>query len=53
MARYVCDYCSHVYDEADGDPDNGVPPGTLWDDVPDDWICPDCAQPKSAYRLEN
>lgn len=53
MARYVCAYCSHVYDEAEGDPDSGIAPGTLWEDVPDDWFCPDCGQPKSAFERED
>jgi alkane 1-monooxygenase len=42
MARYVCD-CGFMYDEKDGFPREGFPPGTKWSDVPDDWACPDCA----------
>jgi rubredoxin---NAD+ reductase len=48
--KYVCVVCGHVYDEADGDPDGGVPPGTLWDDVPDTWVCPDCGAAKSDFE---
>lgn len=50
--RYVCFYCGHVYDEAEGAPADGIPPGTLWEDVPDDWVCPDCAARKSDYGPE-
>ena len=51
MRQYRCNYCSHIYDEAEGDTDSGIAPGTLWEDIPDDWFCPDCGQPKSAYEL--
>ena len=40
MKKYVCDLCGYIYDEAAGDPDNGVAPGTKWADVPEDWVCP-------------
>ncbi|MEN8820546.1 MAG: rubredoxin [Abyssibacter sp.] len=43
MAKYQCDNCSYVYDEAQGCPKEGFPPGTAWTTVPDDWPCPDCA----------
>jgi rubredoxin len=49
--RYQCSVCGHVYDEAEGDPDTGVMPGTLWEDIPDDWRCPECGAEKSAYDL--
>lgn len=42
MSRYRCDSCDYVYDEKDGDPREGFPPGTAWSEVPDDWACPDC-----------
>ena len=38
--KYVCDICGYVYDPEVGDPDNGVAPGTPWEDVPEDWVCP-------------
>ena len=41
--KYVCTVCGYVYDEETGDPDNGIAPGTLWKDVPDDFTCPLCA----------
>ena len=37
MKKYVCDICGWVYDEAEGDPDNGYAPGTKWEDLPDDF----------------
>lgn len=49
--RYRCRYCSHVYDEAEGDADGGIAPGTRYEDIPDDWICPECGAAKSDYDL--
>jgi rubredoxin len=43
MSAYRCPGCDFVYDEAKGAPREGVPAGTSWDQVPDDWACPDCA----------
>lgn len=43
MSRWRCPDCGHVYDEAEGHPREGFPPGTKWEEVPDDWPCPDCA----------
>lgn len=42
-ARYQCDDCGFVYDEAKGCPDEGFPPGTKWAEIPEEWACPDCA----------
>ena len=39
----VCDICGYTYDPAAGDPDNGIEAGTAWEDLPDDWVCPECA----------
>lgn len=50
--RYLCFYCGTVYDEALGAPDDGIPPGTLWEDVPDDWVCPECAAGKADFMLD-
>jgi len=49
--RYRCLNCAHVYDEAEGDPDSGLPPCTPWEDVPESWICPDCGSEKRDYTL--
>jgi rubredoxin len=52
MEKYVCTVCGYIYDEATGDPDNGVAPGTKFDDIPDDWVCPLCGVPKSDFEKE-
>lgn len=51
--RYVCYYCGHVYDEALGCPEEGIAPGTLWEDIPDDWVCPECAAAKAEFWLDD
>lgn len=43
MARYICSGCGYEYDEQRGEPHEGFKPGTSWDDIPEDWACPDCA----------
>ena len=47
--KYVCDLCGYIYDEAAGDPDNGIAPGTKWDDLPDDFVCPLCGVGKDQF----
>ena len=42
MHRYVCVVCGYVYDPELGDEEGGIPPGTSFDDLPDDWVCPVC-----------
>ncbi len=49
MDKYVCDMCGYIYDPAEGDPDNGVAPGTPWEKVPEDWVCPLCGADKSQF----
>ena len=48
--KYVCDICGYVYDPEHGDPDTGVAPGTPWEDVPEDWVCPVCGLGKDAFN---
>lgn len=48
--QWACLYCGYVYDEAAGDPDNGIPPGTAFADLPDDWCCPSCTAEKSDFE---
>ncbi len=48
---WECMLCAFVYDEAKGMPDEGVAPGTPWEDVPEDWICPDCSTGKSEFQM--
>jgi rubredoxin len=52
VKRYICLYCGFIYDEALGLPDAGVAPGTTWADIPEDWECPDCGNPKSAFVMQ-
>lgn len=49
--RYECLICGHIYDEAVGDPDSGIAAGTRWEDVPDDWCCPECKVTKDQFEL--
>jgi rubredoxin len=49
--KWQCMVCGFVYDEAAGIPDEGIAPGTRWDDVPDDWACPDCGASKSEFEM--
>lgn len=51
MARWECIVCGLIYDEKDGWPDDGIAPGTRWEDVPDDWLCPDCGVGKEDFEL--
>ena len=50
MQKYVCDLCGYVYDPAEGDPENGVVPGTSFADIPDDWVCPLCGASKDMFE---
>lgn len=51
MESWLCVVCGYVYDPAIGDPDSGVAPGTKWEDVPEDWICPLCAVGKDQFEV--
>jgi len=50
MDKYKCLICGYIYDPAKGDPDRGVKPGTAFEDLPGDWICPECGAPKSEFE---
>lgn len=52
MDKYVCDLCGYIYDPAEGDPDNGVAPGTPWEQVPESWVCPICGMGKDVFEKE-
>ena len=52
MDKYRCDICGYIYEPEKGDPDNGVPAGTSFDDVPDDWVCPVCGAGKESFTKE-
>jgi len=52
MKKFVCSVCGYVYDPAQGDPDNGVAPGTEFADVPEGWVCPLCGVGKDMFNEE-
>ncbi len=52
MEKYVCTLCGYVYDEAVGDPENGIAAGTLWEDLPEDFTCPLCGVGKDQFEQE-
>jgi flavin reductase (DIM6/NTAB) family NADH-FMN oxidoreductase RutF/rubredoxin len=51
MKKYKCIMCGYIYDPAVGDPDNGVKPGTSFESLPADWVCPDCGAGKDEFEL--
>lgn len=48
---WLCTTCGYIYDEALGDEEHGLAAGTRWQDVPEDWLCPDCAVGKSDFEM--
>jgi rubredoxin len=52
MEHYQCTICGYIYDPEIGDPDNGVEPGTPFADIPDSWVCPECAVGKDMFEGE-
>lgn len=50
MTKYRCIVCDYIYDPAAGDPDSGIVPGTSFDDIPEDWVCPLCGVDKSNFE---
>ena len=53
MIKYVCKMCGHVYDPEEGDSNNGIAPGTKFEDLPDDWVCPECGAKKAYLRKKS
>lgn len=51
MKTYLCVVCGFIYDEAEGMPDEGISPGTRWEDVPDDWACQECGAAKTHFEM--
>jgi rubredoxin len=49
--KFMCVVCGWIYDEAEGWPDDGIAPGTRWEDVPETWTCPDCGVTKSDFEM--
>jgi rubredoxin len=50
MAKYECTVCGYIYDPKAGDPDGGIAPGTPFEELPDDWVCPVCGAAKSDFK---
>ena len=50
MKKWICIICGYIYDEAVGIPDQGVAAGTKFDDLPPDWVCPECGSPKESFE---
>ena len=50
MAKYKCSVCEYIYDEEKGDPSNSVEAGTKWEDIPEDWTCPECGVGKDQFE---
>lgn len=46
-----CMICGWIYDEQKGDPSENIAPGTLWEDVPEEWVCPDCGTSKDDFEM--
>jgi rubredoxin len=51
MKTYMCVICGLIYDEAEGGPDDDIPPGTRWEDVPLNWKCPECGAGKDDFEM--
>jgi rubredoxin len=52
MSKYVCSVCGYIYDEAKGIPEAGIAPGTKWEELPEDWVCPLCGASKSEFEKQ-
>jgi rubredoxin len=50
MEKWQCIICGYIYDPAIGDPDNGISPGTPFEELPDDWLCPECGAEKDQFE---
>lgn len=50
MAQYQCSVCGYIYDPEVGDPEGNIAPGTAFDHLPEDWVCPVCGAAKSEFE---
>ena len=50
MKKYKCPTCDYIYDPELGDEEGDIAPGTSFEDLPDDWVCPDCGEPKEVFE---
>ena len=51
MKKWQCIVCGFIYDEAEGFEEEGIAPGTAWEDVPEDWVCPECGVGKADFEM--
>jgi len=51
MKKWQCIVCGFIYDEAEGLEEEGIAPGTAWDDIPEDWVCPECGVGKADFEM--
>ncbi|WP_260583671.1 rubredoxin [Sphingopyxis sp. PET50] len=51
MKKWMCMNCGWIYEQELGDPEGGIAPGTAWEDIPDDWKCPDCGALKAEFDM--
>ena len=51
MNIWECEYCGFIYSEEEGAPEEGIAPGTKWEDIPEDWCCPECGVTKSDFKM--
>ncbi len=52
MEKWTCGICGYTYDPVEGDPDGGIAPGTRFEDIPEDWVCPVCGVSKAEFNRE-
>lgn len=50
MKKYQCTICGYIYDPEEGDASNGIKPGTAFEDLPEDWVCPECGAGKDLFE---
>jgi len=53
MQKYICTTCGYIYDPEAGDLDTEIEPGTPFENIPDDWVCPVCGATKDQFELES
>jgi rubredoxin len=53
MKKWQCLVCGFIYDEKEGLPEEGIVAGTRWEDIPDDWLCPECGVGKSDFEMSD
>lgn len=49
--KYMCLLCGYIYDEEQGAPEDGIAPGTKWEAIPEDWLCPVCGAAKADFEM--